>query len=125
MNENTISLHEWVDAIQDVATLEKELRETSNPQKQQLLFKARKDAVERMLAVRFLTGATTDRVEEILDTEPWASAFYDYLSKETEDDLGRAHSQAGAILRRPQESDPDPGEVPTWYSGASPLRKTR
>jgi hypothetical protein len=125
MSDETITLQEWVEAIQDVASIEKELLETSNPQRQQILFQARKEAVERVLAMRFLTGATTARIEIIIETEPWASAFYDYLSKENEDDLGRAHSQAGALLRESEEPPPDSGELSSWYSGASPFGKAR
>jgi hypothetical protein len=119
----TISLQEWVEAIQDVASLEKEFRETSNLQKQQLLYRARQAAVERVLAMRYLTGSTTDRIEEILDTEPWAAAFYNELSEETPHDLERPHSQAGARLREREEPAPDPGGLPSWYSGASPFGK--
>jgi len=121
MSEETISMQEWVEAIQDVATLEKALRETSNPQKQHLLFTARQEAVERALAIRFLTGATTDRIETILETEPWASAFYDDLSKETQDDLARPHSRG----EDHDGSTDDPGKLSSWYSGASPFGKSR
>jgi len=121
MNNETISLPEWVEAIQDVTTLEKALRETSNPQKQQLLFKARQDAVERVLAMRYLTGATTERIETILDTEPWARTFYEDLSKEIQDDMGNRDSRA---IHDCGPAD-DAGDVPSWYGGASPISKAR
>ncbi len=123
MSDETITLPEWVEAIQDVASIEKELREVSNPQRQQILFKARQEAVERVLAMRFLTGATTDRIEAILETEPWAAAYYDDLSKEAQDDMGRAYSQAGAILSGSEPPPPDSGGLSDFYSNASPFGK--
>ena len=120
MNNETINLSEWVEAIRDVASLEKDLRETSNPHKQQILLKARQDAVERVLAIRYLTGATTNRVEEILNSEQWASTFYHDLSKETLDDMGHTDPQTGYDHRPAVEAR----DVPPWYGSASPISKT-
>ena len=122
MGDETISLSEWVEAIQDVASLEKKLRGPLHPQKQQILLQARKEAVERVLAMRLLTGATTDRVEAILNTEPWATEFYEDLSKEgEEDDMGQPRTQ-----RRQHRSETgETGKLPSWYQKASPFGKSR
>ena len=118
MPGDEISMQDWVEAIQDIATLEKALRETSNAQKQQILLQARKVAVERALAMRFLTGATTDRLEQILEQEPWATSFYEYLSEETDDALGQTDTRREKHGR----ASPETGELSSWYSGASPFR---
>jgi hypothetical protein len=117
VSDETITLQEWVEAIQDVASVEKELRATQNPQRQQILFLERKEAVERVLAMRFLTGASTERIDAILKTEQWALDFYEGLSKETEDDMGQPDTQTGDNSESPTEA----GDLPSWYSGASPL----
>lgn len=118
MSEETINLEEWVEAIQDVATLEQEMKRTSDPRKHHMLQKARMAAVERVIAIHFLTGATTERLEQILDTEPWAHDFLRDLSEEN-DDLAQTHTQA----RQLEEETSDAREIPSWYSGASPFSK--